>query len=505
MRAIKLLTTVLLLCGWAALSHQPGLAQSPSNSIAVALFSQYEPEQVTVEGIGAPLNIYAGDVDEPLKRIPAGTPVSITLQREQLYLALDDGGIYALTLRLAPEDKNNTLRVTLPGPDPRAYFGALMLEPDGASIQVINTVEMETYIACVLGAEYGLDDLEGTKAMAVAVRTYALHPRDAAGRDGVLSDTRMSQVYRGAEYANERNFRAASATRGQVLTYNGSMIDATYYSSSGGYTADNSDVWSSPQKPYLRAQPDPYDAVSPYQHWREEIDRRAVLDILSDAAPGEATGFVIEDRNAGGRVTAISVLREGRAPRVISGANFRARINRRLGPLKLKSTFFDATRRGGVYVFEGRGFGHAAGMSQWGAHGMAQQGHSYREILAFYYPGTEITQIEGGAPEPLVAESRPPQAPPPKDNVVDDNPALPENPEGVAISTPGDSQSPTTSEQQEDSAELEPQLDPAFTTHVADSSATVPATETSIVVQKTWTSTGRAGTAASGDERRIGW
>lgn len=42
------------------------------------------------------------------------------------------------------------------------------------------------------------------------------------------------------------------------------------------------------------------------------------------------------------------------------------------------------------YTFNGSGWGHSVGMSQWGAYGMAQQGFGYEDILKFYFTGIEI-------------------------------------------------------------------------------------------------------------------
>ena len=42
------------------------------------------------------------------------------------------------------------------------------------------------------------------------------------------------------------------------------------------------------------------------------------------------------------------------------------------------------------YTFNGSGWGHSVGMSQWGAYGMARQGFGYEDILKFYFTGIEI-------------------------------------------------------------------------------------------------------------------
>ncbi len=68
-------------------------------------------------------------------------------------------------------------------------------------------------------------------------------------------------------------------------------------------------------------------------------------------------------------------------------------LRRKLGYTKLKSLGFDVERSGGAWQFSGRGYGHGAGLCQWGAKALADEGLSYRDILSHYYPGTELQQL----------------------------------------------------------------------------------------------------------------
>jgi stage II sporulation protein D len=68
-------------------------------------------------------------------------------------------------------------------------------------------------------------------------------------------------------------------------------------------------------------------------------------------------------------------------------------LRQRVGYGRLHSLDFSVRRDGGGFAFEGRGSGHGAGMCQWGAAGFAREGKSYREILAHYYPGAELTRM----------------------------------------------------------------------------------------------------------------
>jgi stage II sporulation protein D len=51
-------------------------------------------------------------------------------------------------------------------------------------------------------------------------------------------------------------------------------------------------------------------------------------------------------------------------------------------------------KKNNSFVFVGKGWGHRVGLCQWGAKVMADKGFSYKKILKFYYPGTEIGKIK---------------------------------------------------------------------------------------------------------------
>jgi stage II sporulation protein D len=50
----------------------------------------------------------------------------------------------------------------------------------------------------------------------------------------------------------------------------------------------------------------------------------------------------------------------------------------------------------GNFTIRGAGWGHGWGMSQYGAYGAARKGLSWKQILAFYYPGTRLGKIPSG-------------------------------------------------------------------------------------------------------------
>ncbi len=397
-RRLALLT---LLLSWASVAA----AQAPQH-IRVRLFERQRPAEATLEA-QAPLTLYAGDYDTPIARLQTGETATLSVRGEDVHVSTGAMNFFARALRVVPAETGRwTLAVTKgrATPDARTYTGVLHVAPAGADrLRLINDAPIQDYVAGVVASEYGLGDLAGAKAMAVAARTYAF--RDAATSETAYDQTDHtgSQVYRGVGPITPTARRAARTTRGEVLTYDGALIEAVYFSSSGGHTADNDDVWDGRPLPYLRGKSDPYDD-SPYQHWRTTIDRSRLLDRLSARYGFDVRGFVISARSEDGRVNTVELLGpNGRRTQMQANA-FRLFANAQTGGT-IRSTFFDAARRGDRYVFEGRGFGHGVGMSQYGAHEMAQQGYGYRDILHFYYTDVHLTTLDG-LPAPLPQPDR---------------------------------------------------------------------------------------------------
>lgn len=283
-----------------------------------------------------------------------------------------------------------------------AYHGDMEARIAEGTLALINVVPLNDYVASVIPTEYPFEEIEGVKAQAVLVRTYALRSQ---GRFGVydLVDHTGSQVYRGLTVETTVSRRAANETRGEILTYLGQPIEAVYHSTSGGHTANNESIWDGAPLPYLRARPDPYDHRSPLHTWTERTERSRLLSALSSHYGFNVTGISVGATSPEGRVTLVRI--HGSVERVEQANRFRLTVNNVLRRNVLKSTYFTVERSGSNYVFTGRGFGHGVGMSQYGAREQARQGRSYREILAFYY--TDVTLERRNSflqPEILIAD-----------------------------------------------------------------------------------------------------
>jgi stage II sporulation protein D len=257
--------------------------------------------------------------------------------------------------------------------------GEVVVRSEGRVLQLINVIGLEEYLAAVLGSEMPSSfPEEALKAQAVAARTYALHKKlEAYDQPYHLGSSVLHQVYGGLKSEDARTRAAVEATRGEVLTWELQPIEAYFHASCGGRTEEGLPALTR-DLPYLTSVSCPCGSAAA-SRWQVTVPARDVAETLG--AP-RAAELKVEARTRTGRVES---LRAG--PRLIDAVTFR----RRLGYSRIKSLDFEVSKAGDDGLrFVGRGQGHGAGLCQWGARMLAAEGRSYREILAHYYPGTDL-------------------------------------------------------------------------------------------------------------------
>lgn len=248
------------------------------------------------------------------------------------------------------------------------------------SLHPINVIALEDYLAAVLGGEMPpAFPPEALKAQAVASRTYALEKKIAAfGEPFHLGASVLHQVYGGIGREAERTVEAVRATRGEVLTYEMSPIEAYFHASCGGRTESGLAALGR-SLPYLQSVECPC-VRGGKSEWELTLEAGEFSSLFKAAG---VPSVAVQKRTRTGRAKEV-VIGPGR---VVDAAQFR----RQVGYTRLKSLWFDVEPGAGREVkFRGRGYGHGAGLCQWGAKAMAEGGASYREILEHYYPGTEF-------------------------------------------------------------------------------------------------------------------
>jgi stage II sporulation protein D len=376
--------------------------------------------------VGAPVATVSGtaglSVSDPsgarLAEIPAGEVWRVTAGGTGL-VVLAPGG--------AGTTPSELIEIGSPDPDAlvrvngRPYRGTITAMRDRTGVTVVDRVSMETYLAGVVSAEMGrrsLTEQEALRAQAVVSRTYALRNLrrwQAQGFD--LYATLADQVYGGAASETPEGRAAVDATRGRILTYGGVPIDAFFYSTCGGRTADGTEVFRAADRPYLRSIPDvaedgtAYCSISPRFRWHEEWTGEALRATLQRTLPpvAAATGggttasdvsevrdVRVSYRTPSGRVGKLTIaLRRGDVH--VDEPNVRQVLRPVSGELLRSNTFSLTVSGAGQRVTrltaDGAGAGHGVGFCQWGAVGRSRAGQDYQRILAAYYPGASLERL----------------------------------------------------------------------------------------------------------------
>jgi stage II sporulation protein D len=209
--------------------------------------------------------------------------------------------------------------------DGHAYHGALVVRRGAKELSVVNSLRLDDYVRGVVGGEMPHRwSIAALEAQAVAARSYALATLKPGKKFDLFSDTR-SQVYGGIGYETPKTNLAVARTADQVLTWNGHVATAFFFSTSGGRTADVREVWPKlGDVPYLRSVPDPYDTRSPHHAWGPITFDATRLAKRLHVPPGPVT---VEQTDAG-RVTTVRI-----GSRRIDGNTFRSELG-------LASTWF---------------------------------------------------------------------------------------------------------------------------------------------------------------------
>jgi stage II sporulation protein D len=220
------------------------------------------------------------------------------------------------------------------------YRGDVIVErsPNGG-LMVVNKLPLDRYLRGVVPWEAPKGWHVATyEAQAVAARSYTLatlHP----GKLFDLYPDQRSQMYGGVKAERPETNLAIGATAGQVLTYDGSVIPAYYFSSSGGRTSSIHDAWpNATQVPYLVSVPDPYDYISPRHVWPTSIlsaERLGAVLGLRDVRDA-----VVVD-NSSGRAKAVRVL-AGSRWRTVSGDVFRTKFGLHSTDFELRAMSLNA-------------------------------------------------------------------------------------------------------------------------------------------------------------------
>ncbi|MCM3134907.1 stage II sporulation protein D [Paenibacillus polysaccharolyticus] len=296
---------------------------------------------------------------------------------------------------LKTPDPVSATPVSYPEPKVRVYLSAT-----GTTLEL----PLESYVTGVVAAEMPAEfRLEALKAQAIAARTFIVRRMAANDTSGVpsgeadVTDTINHQVFLPPDQVKadwtrlgkakewEKLQQAVRESRDAVMTYQGRAITASFFSTSNGYTENAEDVWGN-VVPYLKSVASPWDKkLAPgFEETitlkRSEILQKMNLDAIPVSANKNGSWINVLSTTKGHRIKEIQIAGE-----TFSGPEVRKRLG-------LRSSQFSWKTVGDEVQITTYGYGHGVGMSQWGANGMAQEGHTATEILKHYYTGISFGQ-----------------------------------------------------------------------------------------------------------------
>lgn len=257
----------------------------------------------------------------------------------------------------------------------------------------VDSMPLETYLEGVVAQEMDPHwPLEALAAQAIACRTLTLNAIEA----GTIKRLHHADVSTAKEelqaYAPQRvnqNVKdAVQKTRGQVLLYAGSLVNAIYSSSNGQIAATKAESFPKEIEyptPYFQPVTDNSFEYTPanLQNWSVKIPGSEVAQAIG--YQGNPADITILEKGPSGRILYI-----GAGDKKIYGSQFR----KLMGYDRLKSTLIsDLTYDGSQFVFQGHGWGNGVGLCQWGAYTFAQHGWDAESIVKFYYVGAQVSKL----------------------------------------------------------------------------------------------------------------
>jgi stage II sporulation protein D len=371
----------VLYLAWLLLVSVSAAAQQ--RTVQVRLFWQHPPSRIQVVPDRASVRTCATCPSKPL----TGT-VEITGQ---------GSSVVAGTVPSSNLLVRGTAGVNGKDFSPFPIDGELQIQSRDGLLLLTLTMTLERYVTAVLqGESPSFKSDEALKAMAVAARTYAVHfgSRHSLGGFDFCDTTHCQDVRLGNESPRAR--AATVATEGELLWFEGRPAATYYHRSCGGELEDVSALEPGLRAPYLRPRHDDYCLRTP-DEWSSEISKPDLVR----AVGRPVNTAVVAARSTSGRVQTLFI--DGHP---ISATDFRLAIGRTLGWDKLRSDLYQLEDLGERISFRGRGQGHGVGLCQKGSDSMGEQGHDYREILAYYFPGTALgLNAQGIAWKTLPGES----------------------------------------------------------------------------------------------------
>ncbi|NJK39147.1 MAG: SpoIID/LytB domain-containing protein [Oscillatoriales cyanobacterium RM2_1_1] len=318
---------------------------------------------------------------------------------------------------------------------PMTYGGSLRLQPDSYNTYtLVNTIPLETYLRGVVPHEMGAWPPDASiESQAILSRTYALRNLRRFEADGYqLCANTDCQVYKGLTEVYPSTDRAVEVTRGSVLTHENELVDAVYFSMSGGVTANFEDIWDGLERPYLKSVLDAPQKIWDLSQnsladetnfrkfmtlkkgfteegwidfrWKESASLPALTQHLryylqrTKRAQGNfktiktIKSIKVMERSPSGRVLSVQIQTD-QGTLEVHKDEIQSALLPPISTLFYIDPIYDKKKVLKGYTFVGGGFGHGVGLSQTGSYQLSEMGWSRDKILNFYFPNTQLRHI----------------------------------------------------------------------------------------------------------------
>jgi stage II sporulation protein D len=327
------------------------LSQNTAATFRFGVFSLFKPTHLIVRPArNQVLLLTVGKTS-----IPVDEEVTLSATGDGITARTNNKAIHADSLRISSRNGDAAdFTLQVPGKISRSFRGTLSITASRHQLIPVVEVDRELAVAIAVKAEAPPDaPVEALKAQAVVARSFYTGSKSRHD-DFDFCDTTHCQLFKDLPAANEPAYRAAQQTRGLVLHYQGAIVPAMFSASCGGRTRTLKEIGiTSGAYPYYSVE-DTY-CERRAKHWQAHL------------SSSEAKSLA-ESRSEHDRLV----------------------LGRKLGWNVVPGNNYEVKREGGTLVFEGRGSGHGLGLCQQGASAMAQDGATFREILAHYFPNTSV-------------------------------------------------------------------------------------------------------------------
>ena len=323
--------------------------------VSVSVFGLFHPQELIVSpAAGDRLTITSG-----AESLPVEGGQRLRLARQGTTVSVSAGGrnSSAASVSAKPSSTAGGFVLEAPGKIRREFRGELTVRVRDGSLEAVVVLDLETAVAAVVAAEGGAHPAAALEAQAVAARSY-LSASGGRHTGYQFCDTTHCQYLADPPPPGSPSSLAADRTRGLVLAYRGTLFAALYSRACGGETHTLADIGLS-------------DTVFPYRRVPCPVCSREEISWVSKRPAGDVAEILAKPGNEGARLEVV----------------------RRLGWSAVPGDRYKIRREGDRVRIEGSGEGHGVGLCQRGAIGLARQGWSFRDILAYYFPDSSLVGL----------------------------------------------------------------------------------------------------------------